>query len=354
MIEGTIRLQKLMAMAGPYSRREAEALIRDARVTVNDVEASLGQSVDPQKDKVCVDGRPLQKVQEHLYLLLNKPKGVVSTVNDPEGRPTVLSILPEVPERIFPVGRLDFNTEGLLLMTNDGRLTQALIHPKAQCPKVYLAKIAGTLTLDELQRVERGITYDGVRYGRCRVVVLTRGNNNWVQVTLTEGKNHQVRNMFAAVNHPVSKLRRISFAGLTPRGMAIGEYRILLDEEVAQLKAGRYQSKRPLDPYAVLEKMKVVVSEEDRKHAYFHLFGIPYHQRGSARPVAAGPKRPRVSDTGVRQEDRQESDRPRRVLEKIRKKRPAAAPAKGRTSFKRSGSSTKRPVGPTRRSRPKS
>lgn len=179
------RLQKVIAQAGVTSRRDAESYILDGRVSVNgQLITELGFKVDPENDHIKIDGKLIQGSVEHVYILLNKPKGVVSTVNDPEERPTVLDLIKGVKERIYPVGRLDFNTEGALLITNDGDLTNRLLKPKSKCPKTYLVKVAHEPTVVTIKRLERGVTVDGTRYGPCQIQVLKVSNNSWLKVTL--------------------------------------------------------------------------------------------------------------------------------------------------------------------------
>ncbi len=233
------RLQKIISQAGVASRRHAEELITAGRVTVNGrVVAELGAKVDPGKDVVAVDGRPLAG-EEKYYLLLNKPRGVVTTLSDPRGRKTVAELVAAVPARLYPVGRLDYNTEGLLLLTNDGQLTHALTHPSHEIDKTYVATVAGRPTEEKLDRLRMGITLDDGVTAPARVR-LTGYDPAAAATTLTivihEGRNRQIRRMCDAIGHPVNKLKRTEFAFLTLEGVQRGRYRHLEPEEVAGLR----------------------------------------------------------------------------------------------------------------------
>ena len=229
------RLQKLIARAGICSRREAEKIISAGRVAVDGkIITELGAKADPSKNKILVDGKPLTFGAEKIYLLLNKPRGYVSTVKDDRGRKTVLELLGEnFSERVYPVGRLDLNSEGLLLLTNDGDLTNALIHPRYEISKTYRAKISGVVTEEKLDRLRAGIELDDGLTAPAEVYLLDK---DLVEVTIHEGRNRQVRRMFAAIGCEVKRLRRIKFAGLTLEGVKVGKFRALTAEEVARLK----------------------------------------------------------------------------------------------------------------------
>jgi len=237
--EGRERLAKVLAARGIASRREAERLVVEGHVEVNGQIASHpGHPVDPARDHIRVDGVPLPPAPRPIYLLLNKPKGYITGRNDPRGRRSVLELLGTLPDRVEPVGRLDFNTEGALLLTNDGDLAHALAHPAKGVPKRYLAKVYRTPSERTLARIEAGVPLEDGRSGPCKVRVTdtTDAENAWVEITVTEGKNRLVRRIFAAVGHPVSKLRRESFATLSVREMAVGSFRALTAEEVARLR----------------------------------------------------------------------------------------------------------------------
>ena len=229
------RLQKLIARAGICSRREAEKIISAGRVTVDGkIITELGAKADPSKNKIRVDGKPLKICAEKIYLLLNKPRGYVSTVKDERGRKTVLELLGEnFSERVYPVGRLDLNSEGLLILTNDGDLTNALIHPRFEIKKTYRAKISGDVTEEKLDKLRAGIELDDGLTAPAEVYLLEK---NLVEITIHEGRNRQVRRMFAAIGCDVKRLKRVKFAGLTIDGLKVGQYRELTAEEVAKLK----------------------------------------------------------------------------------------------------------------------
>ena len=208
-------------------------MIAQGRVTVNGkVVRELGTRVDPARDHVKVNGRHLEPVQPHAYIMLNKPKGIVSSLSDPEGRPTVKDLLHGVSVRVFPVGRLDSDSEGLMLLTNHGDLAQALVHPRYHVPKTYLIKVKGVLRDDEIKSLERGVELeDGVTSPASVKKVRKAEQNSWLEITIHEGRKHQVKRMLEAVGHPVSKLIRVRFGPLTLRDLAAGEFRYLTDRE---------------------------------------------------------------------------------------------------------------------------
>ena len=240
------RLQKIISQAGLASRRAAEAMILEGRVQVDGVTVrELGGKYDPAQVEIKVDGKAIRTAEAHVYYLLNKPKGYVSTASDERGRRTVLDLLPEVKERIYPIGRLDMNTEGLLLLTNDGELMNGLLHPRYEVQKTYVARIAKGLAEEELRALQEGVRLeDGMTApARARVLDEEPGRTR-VEITIHEGRNRQVRRMFQAVGHEVLALKRTAFAGLTLQGVRRGEHRALTDEEVKMLydKAGRQRS----------------------------------------------------------------------------------------------------------------
>lgn len=229
------RLQKILAHAGIASRRACEQLILQGHVQVNGATVTeLGAKADPLRDEVTVDFRPVRK-ETPVYLLLNKPKGYVTTVKDDAGRPTVMALLRGIDARVYPVGRLDFQSEGLLLMTNDGALAQRLTDPDHEIPKVYMVKVHGMPTKEQLDELRVGFRLDGRRLKPCGIEVVSREGNPWLQVTLTEGKNLQIRRMFAAMGHPVHKLRRVQFGPVYDATLKPGEWRPLAPNEVAAL-----------------------------------------------------------------------------------------------------------------------
>ena len=234
---GQERLQKILAAAGIASRRACEEVILEGRVQVNcRTVTELGTRADPRRDEITVDLVPIQK-EAPVYILMNKPKGYVTTVKDEQGRPTVMALLKGVPGRLYPVGRLDFNSEGLLLMTNDGALAQVLMGPEHEIPKVYLVKVHRTPKPELLKEFEAGFLLSGRRLKPCHIEIAEKGDNPWLKVTLTEGKNQQIRRMFAAVGHPVSKLRRVQFGPLADPMLKPGAWRFLSPQEIAAIKS---------------------------------------------------------------------------------------------------------------------
>ncbi len=239
------RLQKIVAAAGIASRRKAEELITSGRVQVNGQTVSeLGSKADPERDHIRVDGKLLKKPQQFRYFMLNKPKGVVTTVSDPEGRPTVMKFFARAGARVFPVGRLDYQSEGLLLMTNDGELANVLTSAASQVEKTYLVKVSGKPTEGELEQLRRGVMIErgrrGEREGRvmtqpAKISLVRDTDNPWYEVVLTEGKNREIRKMFEEVGHFAEKVRRVGFGPLV-LDVPPGETRELSEDEVTQLK----------------------------------------------------------------------------------------------------------------------
>ncbi|AKF06194.1 pseudouridine synthase [Sandaracinus amylolyticus] len=232
------RLQKILAHAGVASRRAAEGLIASGHVRVNGrVVTEIGSSADPRKDKIEVDGKRVV-LEKPAYFVLHKPRGVVSTLSDPEGRPHLGQYLAQLGARVYPVGRLDFHTSGVLLVTNDGELTDALLHPRKDVPKIYVAKLRGHVQVEDLDRLRNGVVLDdGHKTKPAEVFVLREEDRNtWVQITLYEGKNRQIHRMGDAIGHPVLRLARVSFAGVTAEGLRPGQWRELDARELEKLK----------------------------------------------------------------------------------------------------------------------
>jgi 23S rRNA pseudouridine2605 synthase len=253
---GLERLQKIMAACGVASRRKAEEIIAAGRVTLNGkVVTEQGTKADPDGDLICLDGVPLKEKERLLYFMLHKPKGYMTTVSDPEGRPTVMELLKDLPERVYPVGRLDYASEGLLLMTNDGALAQKLMKAGSHAPKTYLVKISGKPDERALARLRAGVTIeleDGTRVktspakirlmedegkgsGEWRVASGERANP-WYEVILIEGRNRQIRRMFQSVGFLVEKIKRVQLGPLV-LDVAPGKFRPLTVREVAKLKS---------------------------------------------------------------------------------------------------------------------
>jgi 23S rRNA pseudouridine2605 synthase len=233
-----LRLQKVLAQAGLASRRQAEEWILSGRITVNGkVVTVLGTQADPDVDRIAVDGRAIRSFEPKVYYLLNKPRGYVSTCEDVRGRPTVLDLLKPIKFRLFPVGRLDWDTEGVLLLTNDGELAQRLLHPRYQMRRTYLAKVDGTPTPETLRRLVHLGSSPGERGRRPYARLVKAGERHaWIEVRLWEGRNRQVRRMCEAMGHPVRRLRRMQFAGLDAEGLESGQFRPLKPAEILALK----------------------------------------------------------------------------------------------------------------------
>ena len=231
-----MRINKYLAECGVASRRGCDKLIEEGRVTVNGKTAALGDDI-AGGEEICVDGVPVSHGEKHSYYLLNKPKGYVCTVRDDKGRKTVMELLPPDAGRVFPVGRLDYDTEGMLLLTDDGDLTFRLTHPKNEVPKTYLVKIEKGITDAELNRLRAGVEIDGVLTGKSRVKVIeTDKAFTKLQVTITEGRNRQVRKMFEVVGKQVVFLKRIKIGEMRLGSLPRGKVRKLTAEEIFYLK----------------------------------------------------------------------------------------------------------------------
>jgi 23S rRNA pseudouridine2605 synthase len=240
------RLQKVLARAGFASRRGAEQLIREGRVTVNGaVVHQLGTKADPSRDDVRVDGVRVRAGSVPAYLVLNKPRGVVTTRRDPSGRTTVMDLVPGV-AGLFPVGRLDVTTEGLILLTNDGAFAQRVAHPRYEVRRVYHAKVHGVPDPRALDRLRRGIRVEGERLKADGVRVLEAANNAWVELVLHEGRQHEVKRLLAAAGHPVAKLRRVAIGPVVAPDLQPGQFRTLRAEEIAGLMRGSEGKTPPL------------------------------------------------------------------------------------------------------------
>jgi 23S rRNA pseudouridine2605 synthase len=234
------RLQKILSQAGVASRRASEQMMLDGRVTVNGITIlELGTKADPSRDDIRVDGRRVKVVEHHRYLLLNKPRGYVTTRSDPQRRPTVLDLLRGVKEYVYPVGRLDYESEGLLLMMNDGDLAARLTHPSHGIARVYEAKVLGIPDAHDVDRLQRGMTIDGRRVRAAEVSLLPvkrDATGATLVITLREGRNRQVRNMCDAIGHPVSHLRRVAIGPIRDSKLKVGFWRELSEDEVERLR----------------------------------------------------------------------------------------------------------------------
>jgi pseudouridine synthase len=235
------RIQKIISRAGLASRRLAEQWIRQGRVTVDGQTAQLGQKADPDRQTVMIDGRPVFYEEERLWVALNKPAQVVSTLSDPQGRPTVAQLTADLKVRLFPVGRLDYHSQGLLLMTNDGRLAQELAHPAFKVPKTYLVKVKGRPRSGELDRLRQGLKIDGRPTAPAQVeMVGPTENNTWLRITVIEGRNRLIRKMCAQIGHGVKKLIREKIGPIELGDLPPGRHRRLTRREIEALRrAGR-------------------------------------------------------------------------------------------------------------------
>ncbi len=231
------RLQKILSRAGITSRRKAEELILAGRVTVNGkVVRELGSKADLDTDHIKVDGKLARPPKQLVYLALNKPRGCVTTMYDPEGRPKVVDLLKGVRERVYPVGRLDFHSEGLLLLTNDGDFANLLMKASSEMPKTYWVKASGRPQEAELEKLRRGIRLDGRLTAPAKIRLLRDAPNPWFEVVLIEGRQNQIRRMFARIGHPVEKLKRVKIGFLELGDLRPGEFQSLTPQEVERFK----------------------------------------------------------------------------------------------------------------------
>lgn len=235
-----MRINKYIASCGVASRRKAEELILDGKVKVNGkIIDELSYKVDENKDMVEVNNVKITLDEKLVYLLLNKPEGYITTVKDQFDRPSVIDLLSDVKERVFPVGRLDYETSGLLLLTNDGDLTYKLTHPKHEIDKTYVAKVKGILTEDEMKNFREGLHIEDYKTAPAKLKVLDSDrvkNISTLEIKIHEGKNRQVRKMCKAINHPVLRLKRVAMGKINLKNCKVGEYRYLTDDEVRYLK----------------------------------------------------------------------------------------------------------------------
>lgn len=233
-----MRLQKFMAHAGAASRRKSEELIKEGRVKVNNnIVTEMGLEVDPNKDRVYLDGKRLNLENENIYIILNKPIGVVTTSSDEKGRINVVDLVDET-KRVYPVGRLDIDTTGLVLLTNDGALANILMHPKNNIYKTYIATVEGKPNARELNLLRNGLCLRDLKTSKAKVKILKNfDKDSIVEISIHEGKNHQVKRMFSYIGHEVKKLKRISIGKIELGNLEIGNYRYLNNEEVKYLKA---------------------------------------------------------------------------------------------------------------------
>lgn len=313
------RLQKIIAHAGFASRREAETMIREGRVTVNGrVVTELGSKAHPTRDHIKVDGKLITQAEPHRYILLYKPKEVMTTVEDPEGRKTVIQLVKGVRERIYPVGRLDYHSEGLILLTNDGDLAFKVSHPKHGSVKTYHVKVRGVPEPRIVDKLQRGITIDGKRTLPCEIERMKttgrstgRGDdegNTWYEVKLREGRTQQIRKMFQAVGHPVSKLRRVAIGPLSDPQLTPGDWRELTPREVKMLatmqEPAKPKPRRAAPAPRAASPKKTASNAAAAKKARTSV--KPRKSASAARKAAA----PRTSSTRVKSGPRPSTPRP--------------------------------------------
>jgi 23S rRNA pseudouridine2605 synthase len=232
-----VRINKFLSLCGVTSRRGAEALIEEGLVTVNDLTVEkVGTIIDESRDIVKVEGVEVQPVKEKVYVLLNKPPNVMTTLSDPFKRKTVINFLKKLPHRVYPVGRLDYDTEGVLLLTNDGDLAFRLAHPKYEVAKIYEALVEGEFSREDCDKIAAGIKLEDGAIGKARVDILAFLRNvTRIRLTLFEGRKREVKQLCKAVGHPVERLRRVEFAGITARNLKPGDWRYLFPNEISRL-----------------------------------------------------------------------------------------------------------------------
>ena len=234
-----VRLQKVIAASGVASRRAAETMIKNGHVTVNGkVMRVLGMCIDPSKDHVKIDGRHVQPAESEVFVLLHKPPGYVTTMNDPQGRPTIADLVPKVKLRVFPVGRLDYDTEGLLLLTNNGKVAQACVHPRYHVPKTYLVKVSGVCTDEEIRNLEDGVALDDGMTAPATIRKSGKAKvNSWLELTIHEGRKHQIKRMLEVLGHRVVRIKRIRFGPIELGDLPVGASRFATDAEANALRA---------------------------------------------------------------------------------------------------------------------
>ena len=241
-----LRLQKYLADCGVASRRASEELIKAGRVAVNgEIIREMGVIIDEDSDEVMFDGQVVTPVNRKIYVMLNKPVGYVSTVSDEKGRPTVLDLVSDIQDRLFPVGRLDYDTEGLILLTNDGDLTYKITHPKNDIAKTYVAEVGGNISMDTILKLRTGVVIDGYKTRPAEVEVIGATQyGTKIEITIKEGKNRQIRKMFESLDCTVKRLKRIKEAGLVLGHLPVGKWRKLSESEINMLKKIGSESKK--------------------------------------------------------------------------------------------------------------
>ena len=242
-----VRLNKFLADHGVASRRKADILIDEGKVQINGKKVfELGIRIDPQKDSIKVNGKVVRSKPNSYYFIFNKPKNVVTTNADPQGRPTVIEYFKKIKTRLFPVGRLDWDTEGLLLITNDGSFANKVSSPQSKIPKTYHAKLDGVPSNEKLAKLRKGITIVGGRVKALEAIKLNKGSGDkaWIQITITEGKNRQIKKMFEKIGFSVVKLKRIAIGKLKLSGLKIGEYRLMTLKDMDRILDGQVTEKQ--------------------------------------------------------------------------------------------------------------
>lgn len=237
MPEEKIRLQKFMTQCGVASRRKSEVIILEQRVTVNDMPAELGQRIFPNSDVVKVDGKQIQQTNKNYYIMLNKPRGYLTSMKDDRGRKTVADLVKNIKTRVYPIGRLDLTSEGLLLMTNDGEFANAMMHPSSRIPKIYRVTVSPVIKNEQIEQLENGIDIDGKLTLPAQVKrIKSAEDRSVIEITIYEGRNRQIRYMCEAVGLKVRRLRRIAIGALTLGQLKPGQHRELNNEEIEYLK----------------------------------------------------------------------------------------------------------------------
>jgi 23S rRNA pseudouridine2605 synthase len=313
------RIQKILAAGGLASRRAAEKLITEGRVRVNgQVVTELGAKADARNDRIEVDGKRVV-AEHHVYIVLHKPRGVVATMSDPEGRPTVRDILAPVGARVYPVGRLDFATSGVLLATNDGDFAEGLLHPKRAVPKTYVVKVNGKMKAEDMDRWRSGVQLeDGMTHAAEAKTLRFEGDKTWFELTIKEGRNQQIRRMGEATGFPVMRLARLEFAQISAEGLRPGQWRHMTREELVQLKKTYGVPKSiPSPPEQAVAPARRTRGLSDRRPAK-----DDRPRRGPASPEAR---------TDSRTDNRTDNRRPRRDVP------PPAEKPRGPNTHRRSG-----------------
>ncbi len=262
-----VRLNKFLAECGVASRRKADELISRGHVRINGrVERDLATQIVPNKDLVAVDGRRVQLETEKIYFMFHKPEHVLTSMTDPLGRPTVGDYLARFPKRIFPVGRLDWDTEGMLLLTNDGDFAQKVSHPKGNIPKTYMAKVNGQPTVAQLERLKKGVTIPGGRVRADHVERIKKGSDryDWILIVIGEGKNRQVRFMFQKIGYDVQKLRRVAIGGLRLGSLRKGEFQQLSPRDAAKIFENRHA--RPKRAVSIKKRAQNEAGKKNTRH----------------------------------------------------------------------------------------